>query len=54
MIDAALIPQMMPQWTATHLFERVIPMMREAGIPEADIAAMTDVNPARWFAGDPI
>ena len=53
-IDAALIPQMMPQWTATHLFERVIPMMREAGIPEADIAAMTDVNPARWFAGDPI
>lgn len=53
-LDPALIPQMMPDWTPSHLFERVIPMMREAGIPDDAIAAMTDVNPARWFAGTPI
>ncbi|MFM7140870.1 MAG: phosphotriesterase [Alphaproteobacteria bacterium] len=53
-LDPALIPQMMPQWTPMHLFERVIPMMREAGIPDDAIAAMTDVNPARWFAGTPL
>jgi len=52
-IDPALIPQMMPHWTPSHLFERVIPMMREAGIPDDAIAAMTDENPARWFAGEP-
>jgi len=52
-IDPALISQMMPHWTPSHLFERVIPMMREAGIPDDAIAAMTDENPARWFAGEP-
>jgi phosphotriesterase-related protein len=41
----------MPDWTPTHLFERVIPMMRDAGIPDDAIRTMTDENPARWFRG---
>ena len=52
-IDPAMIPTMMPNWTPTHLFERVIPMMRDAGIPDDAIAKMTDENPARWFRGQP-
>ena len=50
-MDPARIPELMPNWTPTHLFERVIPQMREAGIPDQAIAAMTDENPARWFSG---
>jgi len=50
-MDPSVIPTLMPDWTPTHLFERVIPMMRDAGIPEDAILGMTDVNPARWFRG---
>lgn len=42
---------MAPNWTPTHLFERVIPMLREAGVPDSAIVTMTDENPSRWFAG---
>ncbi len=38
---------------ASLLLERVIPMMRDAGIPDDAIAKMTDENPARWFRGQP-
>lgn len=51
--DPALIPQLMPNWNAVHLFERVIPMLRDAGVPDAAITTMTDENPARWFRGTP-
>ena len=42
---------MLPNWTPTHLFERVIPMLRDAGVADAAITTMTDENPARWFRG---
>ncbi len=48
--DAA-IAEMMPHWTPTHLFERVIPKLRDAGVSDEAITTMTDENPARWFAG---
>jgi phosphotriesterase-related protein len=51
--DPAMIPTMLPNWSATHLFERVIPMLRDAGVPESAITTMTDENPARWFRGTP-
>jgi len=50
--DPSMIPQMAPDWTPSHLFERVIPKLREAGVSEEAITTMTDENPARWFAGD--
>lgn len=52
-LDPAMIPQILPNWTASHLFERVIPMMRDAGLPDEAIRRMTDENPARWFRGEP-
>ena len=50
-VDPAVIVQALPNWTPTHLFERVIPKLRDAGVPDAAITTMTDENPARWFRG---
>ncbi|MBM4269791.1 MAG: phosphotriesterase [Deltaproteobacteria bacterium] len=50
-VDPAQIAQALPNWTPTHLFERVFPKLREAGVPEEAITAMTDENPARWLRG---
>ena len=48
---ASMIAQAMPDWTPTHLFERVIPKLRDAGVSDEAITTMTDENPGRWFAG---
>ena len=53
-LDPSLLPTMLPDWTPTHLFERVIPMLLDAGVSEASIRTMIDENPARWFRGTPI
>ncbi len=47
----AMIAQAMPNWSPTHLFERVIPKLREAGVSDEAITTMTDENPSRWFSG---
>lgn len=47
----ATIAQVAPNWNPTHLFERIIPKLRDAGVSDASIRTMTDENPARWFAG---
>jgi phosphotriesterase-related protein len=52
-LDPATIPTMLPDWTPTHLFERIIPMLRDAGVPDTAISTMIDENPARWFRGTP-
>jgi len=49
--DPALIPTVLPNWTPTHLFERIIPMLRDAGVDDSAITTMIDENPARWFRG---
>ena len=38
-------------WNPTHLFRRIMPMLREAGVGEKDILTMLDENPTRWFDG---
>jgi phosphotriesterase-related protein len=50
-VDPASIATMLPHWTPTHLFERVIPMLHHAGVPPEAVRTMTDENPARWFGG---
>ncbi|HEY8514565.1 MAG TPA: phosphotriesterase-related protein [Candidatus Binatia bacterium] len=52
-LDPALIPTMLPNWTPTHLFERIIPMLLDAGVEESAIWTMLDENPTRWFRGTP-
>jgi phosphotriesterase-related protein len=44
-----LPPSVMPDWEPTHLFRRVIPRLREAGVPDAKIATMLVENPRRYF-----
>jgi phosphotriesterase-related protein len=49
--DAA-INAAMPNWNPTHLFERIFPKLREAGVADGVLESLTDENPARWFAGE--
>jgi phosphotriesterase-related protein len=48
---AATLAELAPNWTVTHLFERILPQLRELGVPEDAITTMIDENPARWFEG---
>jgi len=41
-----------PNWTATHLFTRIFPRLRERGVTDADIRTMLVSNPGRYFRGD--
>ena len=41
----------LPNWKPTNLFERIIPMLRDAGVGDKSITTMLDENPARWFDG---
>ena len=45
------IARMMPNWTITHLFERVFPELLRMGVAEADLDAIVFDNPRRYFAG---
>jgi phosphotriesterase-related protein len=53
-MDPALLAQVLPNWTVTHLFERVVPMLLDAGVSRGAIETMLDQNPTRWFEGIPI
>ncbi len=43
------IKRMLPNWTMTHLFERVFPELLRMGVTQADIDALLVDNPARFF-----
>ena len=38
----------------THIFETFLPMLRERGVSDAQIAHMLDENPKRFFSGAPL
>jgi phosphotriesterase-related protein len=44
-----LVEQLAPRWTMMHLFEDVLPALRERGVTEEQVATMLDANPARWL-----
>ena len=46
----SLPPEVMPDWRPTHLFKKVIPRLREAGVPPEKIDTMLVENPRRYFA----
>jgi phosphotriesterase-related protein len=46
-----MIAQLAPKWTFTHLFEEILPQLRELGVADTDIDTMFDVTPRRWLAG---
>jgi phosphotriesterase-related protein len=45
-----LPPDLLADWEPTHLFERVLPRLREAGVAEEKIRTMLVDNPRRYFA----
>ncbi|TMA99277.1 MAG: phosphotriesterase-related protein, partial [Deltaproteobacteria bacterium] len=48
---APVIPaSALADWQPTHLFRKILPRLREAGVPQAKIDAMLVENPRRYFA----
>ena len=41
---------MMPDWQPTHVFRKVIPRLRAAGVSQEKITTMLVENPRRYFA----
>jgi len=41
-----------PTWKPTHVFENIVPALREAGVAQSKIDAMLIDNPRRYFAGE--
>ncbi len=49
---APVVPEStLADWQPTHLFRKIIPRLREAGVPQAKIDTMLVENPRRYFAG---
>src|SRR5258707_7869795 len=46
-----LIPAFPPAWHYGHLFDDVLPALRERDVTEAQIEAMLEANPRRYFSG---
>ncbi len=40
-----------PAWHYGHLFDDVLPALRERGVTEAQIETMLVANPRRYFSG---
>ena len=38
-----------PNWNYTHISRRILPALREAGVPEAQIQKLTTSNPRDYF-----
>lgn len=47
--EAAIVHQMAPNWNFNFIPDEVIPALRESGVPDAQIRAMTVDNPRRIF-----
>jgi phosphotriesterase-related protein len=45
------IKRILPNWTMTHLFERVLPELLAMGVTQGDIDAVLVDNPRRFFEG---
>ncbi len=50
--DPAQVKQILPNWTLTHLFERIFPALRDMGVSQADLDHIIADNPRRYFSGE--
>lgn len=46
------VKQVVPNWTLTHLFERIFPALRAMGVAESDLEHILTENPRRYFSGE--
>jgi phosphotriesterase-related protein len=51
-VTAEQIAMTLPNWDATHLFKRIIPVLRERGITQEDLDTIFVENPKRYFRGE--
>lgn len=42
--------EMLPEWRSTHIFKKILPMLREGGMSEREIETILVDNPRRLFA----
>jgi phosphotriesterase-related protein len=49
-----LLAQATEIWNPTHFSRRIVPQLREGGASEAQIEALLEGNPRRFFAGEPL
>jgi len=45
------VETMAPKWDPRHVFQHIVPALRDAGVTQAKIDAMLIDNPRRYFAG---
>lgn len=48
------VARIAPNWTMTHLFERIFPELLRMGVAQADLDAVLLDNPRRYFAGEAV
>jgi phosphotriesterase-related protein len=48
------IARIVPNWTITHLFERILPEMLRMGVAQADLDAILVDNPRRYFTQEAV
>ena len=46
------VEKIAPNWTMTHLFERIFPELRRMGVAQTDLDAILLDNPRRFFGGE--
>jgi phosphotriesterase-related protein len=47
----AVIPMFAPKWNYEHIFDDVLPALRERGVTQEQLDTMLIENPRRYFAG---
>jgi phosphotriesterase-related protein len=50
-VTPEMIAAAMPTWDAAHLFKRILPVLRDRGVTEADVHTIFVENPRRYFRG---
>jgi phosphotriesterase-related protein len=53
-LPRAMLAQATEIWNPTHFSRRIVPQLREGGASEAQIDALLEGNPRRFFAGEPL
>lgn len=47
--DPAQVKHILPNWTLTHLFDRIFPALRQMDVSDADLDWIIEENPRRYF-----
>jgi phosphotriesterase-related protein len=51
-MTAEMLAAAMPNWESAHLFKRILPILRDRGVTDADVQTIFVENPKRWFGGE--